>query len=79
MGGTMGFIDLVDKAVQVYKTERDAKPVWGACDVHRVLVGDGQPRWVRYCSLYHAWVCDECRANWTRRGKAFLAKLRQSR
>ena len=46
---------------------------FGPCDCCQVLDGNagGQP--VTYCPRCDAWLCEGCRENWWRRGRAFLA------
>lgn len=48
--------------------------VKGVCDVHRILDNDLRPRLVRWCSMCHAWLCDECRGNWVRRAQAMARR-----
>lgn len=43
-----------------------------ACDAHWLVKRDNTPREVNYCPKCQAWLCEECRKNWTVRGLAFL-------
>ena len=48
-----------------------------ACDVHALLKNDSSPKpSARYCAICDAFICDECRANWTARFSAFFKRLR---
>lgn len=41
-----------------------------ACDVHRYVDKDAEPRDVRFCGLCKAWICDECAPDMVKRAKA---------
>ena len=46
------------------------------CDVHRLVDKDVIGRECMYCPKCSAWICKDCRGNWTKRGHAMmLAKM----
>ena len=47
----------------------------GVCDVHRLVNRDVRLRYVDYCSLCNAWMCDECWNNLPKRAYAMTLKI----
>lgn len=48
----------------------------GQCDVCRLVKQDGSQKWVRFCQLCRAWLCDGCRRQPFLRIKAALHRFR---
>jgi len=53
-----------------YTGEQQSAVFEGVCDACVLIDGDHMPKFVQYCKICKAWLCDMCRNSPWRRAKA---------
>lgn len=60
--------------IKFMKKKNMKQEKYGICDVHKWAYGDNTNFIVRYCSACKAWICEECRKNYTIRAIAAIKR-----